>query len=250
MAEYVVAGLEITDPEEFQKYRDQVAATVKQYGGAYVIRGGQGEKLEGTWNPNRVSILEFSSAERAKQWYQSPEYAAIFGFRRRAARTDLVLVHGGTQDQSNWGQWLLHKIIHPFAVSATPLFILALMVYFLSLAFGEGIYRGIRSFASVLLPLIVVTYIFIFQKTQLEKLGEPSVLKWGFLASLLTGFGTMALIRFVGRVPVTEVVLSGIFSALVFCYAGIRESKVFSYYYGMILGFLIYIVVLGFPVLK
>ncbi len=60
----------------------------------------------------------------------------------------------------------------------------------------------------------------------------------------------MALIRFLGRVPITEVVLSGIFSALVFCYASIRESKVFTYYYGMILGFLIYIVVLGFPVLR
>lgn len=250
MAEYVVAGLEITDPEEFQKYGEQVVATVKQYGGTYVIRGGQPEKLEGTWNPNRVSILEFPSAERAKAWYQSPEYSAIISFRRRAARTDLVLVHGGTPYQGNWGLWLLHEILHPFAVSATPVFILGLMVYFLFSAFGEGIYPGVRSLAGVLLPLIVVTFMFVFQKARLEKLGEPNVLKWGFYASVVTGFGAMALIRFFGRMPVTEVVLSGIFSALVFSYASIRENKVFAYYYGMILGFLIYIVVLGFPVLR
>ena len=56
------------------------------------------------------------------------------------------------------------------------------------------------------------------------------------------------LMHFFGHLPITEDVLSGIFSALVFCYASIRESKVFAYSYGMILGFLIYIVVLGFPV--
>ena len=250
MAEYVVAGLEITDPEEFQKYGQQVVATVKQYGGSYVIRGGQGEKLEGTWTPKRLSILEFPNAERARSWYESPEYAAIIGFRRRAARTDLVLVHGGAPDQSNWGLWLLRSVLHPFALAATPLFILGLMVYFLVAAFGDGIYPGVRSLAGVLLPLIAVTFMFVFQRVRLEKFGEPGVLRWGLLASMLVGFGAMSLIRFFGRVPVTEVILSGMFSALVFCYAGIRENKVFAYYYGMMLGFLIYIVVLGFPVLR
>lgn len=250
MAVYVVAGLEITDPDEFQKYGQQVVATVKQFGGTYVIRGGQPEKLEGTWNPTRVSILEFSSAERAKAWYQSPEYSAIIGFRHRVARTDLLLVHDGTLPPSNWGLWLLHKILHPFAISATPLFIFGLMVYFVVSASGEGIYPGVQSFAGVLLPLMVVTFIFIFHKERLEKLGETSVLQWGFFASVLIGFGVMALIRYVGRAPITEVVLSGIFSALVFCYASIRESKVFAYYYGIILGFLIYIVLFGFPQLR
>jgi len=249
MPAYVVAGLEITDREEFQKYREQVVATVKRHGGTYVMRGGQPEKLEGTWTPHRVSILEFPNAERARAWYESPEYLAIVGSRQRAARTDLVLVHGGTLE-SNWGLWLLHKVLHPFAISATPVFILGLMVYFLAAAFGDGIYPGVRSFAGVLLPLIVATFLFIFQRPQLEKLGEPGVLQWGFVVAVLTGFGAMALIRFVGRAPITEVVLSGIFSALVFCYAGIRENKVFAYYYGMMLGFLIYIVVLGFPVLR
>lgn len=60
----------------------------------------------------------------------------------------------------------------------------------------------------------------------------------------------MALIRFFGRVPITEVVLSGIFSALVFSYASIRGTKAFAYYYGITLGFLTYIVVLGFPALR
>ncbi|HEX2713337.1 MAG TPA: DUF1330 domain-containing protein [Candidatus Acidoferrales bacterium] len=250
MAEYIVAGLEITDPAQFQKYSEQVVATVRQYGGTYVIRGGQPEKLEGTWNPKRVSILEFPSAEGARAWYRSPEYSAIIGFRQRAATTDLVLVRGGTPEQSNWGYRLLQKILHPFAVFATPLFILGLMVYFLVLAFGEGIYPGVRSFAGALLPLIVVTFMSIFQKTQLERLGDTRVLRWGFFASVLIGFGMMALIRSFGREPIAEVVLSAIFSVLVFCYASIRGTKVFAYYYGIILGFLTYIVVLGFPVLR
>lgn len=245
---YVVAGLEITNPDEFQKYGKEVAATVKQYGGAYAIRGGEPEKLEGTWNPNRVTILEFPSAERAKAWFQSPEYGAIVSLRRRSAKTDLVLVHGGTSDQSNWAIWLLHKVLHPFAVAATPLFIFGLIMYFLFSAFQEGIYPGVRSLAGALLPLIAATFLYIFQRTQLEKLGGARILWWGFFASALIGFGAMALIRYVGRAPITEVVLSGILSALAFSYASIRESKVFVYYYGVIFGFLIYIVVLGFPV--
>jgi len=250
MAAYVVAGIEVTDPEQFQKYGQEVVATVKRYGGTYVIRGGQPERLEGTWSPKRVSILEFPSAEQAKMWYGSPEYSAIIGFRHGGAKTDLTLVHGGTSAASNWGLWLLRNVLHPFVIGATPLFVLGLIVYFVVSAFGEGIYPGIRGAAGVLLPLIVVTYMFVFQSDRLARLGEPGVLRWGFVGSLLVGFAAMEMVRAVGRAPVSEVVLSAMFSGLVFCYASVRDPKVFVYYYGMMLGFLIYIVFLGFPALK
>jgi len=248
MAAYVVAGLEITDPDEFQRYGRQVVGTVAQYGGTYMIRGGHPERLEGSWSPKRVSIIEFPSAGQAEAWYHSREYSAIIGFRDRSAKTDLLLVRDGIASPNNWGLWMLHKVLHPFVIFATPLFILGLMAYFVASAFGDGIYPGVRSFAGVLVPLIVVTFIVTFQGARVERLGEPRVLKWGVLASVLTGFGAMALIRFVGRAPITELVLSGIFSALVFCYASIRETKAFAYYYGMMLGFLLYVVLLGFPV--
>ena len=76
------------------------------------------------------------------------------------------------------------------------------------------------------------------------------MLGWGFVASILLGFGAMELVRAAGRAPVSEVVLSALFSGLVFCYASVRESRVFAYYYGLMLGVLADIVLLGFPTLR
>ena len=47
MAAYVIADVNVTNPELFKKYSEQVPATVEQYGGKYLIRGGEVEKAEG-----------------------------------------------------------------------------------------------------------------------------------------------------------------------------------------------------------
>src|SRR5262245_46460511 len=40
MAAYIIADIEITDPAGYEEYRRRVPATVAQYGGRYVVRGG------------------------------------------------------------------------------------------------------------------------------------------------------------------------------------------------------------------
>lgn len=97
MAVYVVADLNITNPEEFQKYGQRVVDIVRQYGGRYLIRGGDSEILEGNWRPKRLTILEFPTAEHVKKWYESPEYQAIIGFRHRSATGHLTIVSGGVK---------------------------------------------------------------------------------------------------------------------------------------------------------
>ncbi len=104
MPAYVFANIEVTDPvlyEEYvtdpvlyEEYRKGVPATIAQYGGRYVARGGAAEGLEGSYAPQRVVILEFPSVERAKAWWNSPEYRPLCALRRRAARGDLLLVEG------------------------------------------------------------------------------------------------------------------------------------------------------------
>ena len=71
---YIVVHLEITDPQNYEKYRLKVPATIAQYDGKYVVRGGEMETLEGEPLPARTVILEFPSVERAKAWYHSAEY--------------------------------------------------------------------------------------------------------------------------------------------------------------------------------
>jgi uncharacterized protein (DUF1330 family) len=94
MAGYVIVDVNITDPEEYQVYARQTPATVEQYGGKFLVRGGQPETLEGEWPTKRIVVIEFPSVEQAHAWYNSPEYSAIKGIRQRAANTDLIIVHG------------------------------------------------------------------------------------------------------------------------------------------------------------
>lgn len=91
---YLVAHLDVHDPEGFEKYRDKVSATVAQYGGSYVVRGGGMEMIEGTALPRRTVIIEFASLDQAKSWYNSPEYQAIIGLRLSAATGSAQLVEG------------------------------------------------------------------------------------------------------------------------------------------------------------
>ena len=47
---------------------------MEKYGGEYIVRGGKTEVLEGDWKPKRIVVLEFESAERAKEWLNCEEY--------------------------------------------------------------------------------------------------------------------------------------------------------------------------------
>jgi len=94
MAAYVIANIEVKDPEAYEVYKLLAARALARYGGRFLVRGGAAEKLEGDWQPRRVVLLEFESAARAKEWWNSPEYAPAKEIRERTARSELVLVEG------------------------------------------------------------------------------------------------------------------------------------------------------------
>ncbi|GAC1566458.1 MAG: DUF1330 domain-containing protein [Ktedonobacteraceae bacterium] len=94
MAGYIVADIDIKDPDEYQKYAQLTAGTLELYGGKFLVRGGQPETIEGDWKAKRVVILEFPSVEQAKTWYNSPEYTAIMGMRHRSTISNIIIVHG------------------------------------------------------------------------------------------------------------------------------------------------------------
>jgi uncharacterized protein (DUF1330 family) len=94
MAAYLIVDIEVTDPAAFEEYRQKVPASIAKYGGKYLARGGQFEVLEGSWTPKRVVVLEFESMERAKQWYNSPEYRPLKLLRQKSAITNAIFVQG------------------------------------------------------------------------------------------------------------------------------------------------------------
>ncbi len=91
---YVVVHLAVTDPQRFEEYRGKVPATISQYHGRYLVRGGEMETVEGDPLPSRTVVLEFPSVEQAKTWYHSPEYQAIIDLRLTASRGQAQIVAG------------------------------------------------------------------------------------------------------------------------------------------------------------
>jgi uncharacterized protein (DUF1330 family) len=94
VAGYVIAEVDVTDPQAYEEYRKLVPATVERYGGRFVVRGGAVEPLEGGWQPKRLVVIEFDSLEQARNWYRSPEYAPAMALRHEAASSRVVLVEG------------------------------------------------------------------------------------------------------------------------------------------------------------
>ena len=94
MPAYVIAEVEIQDPESYEEYKKLVPKSIAQYGGKYLARGGTAEALEGNWNPKRVVILEFESLARAKEWLNCSEYAPARSIRHKSAKTNMIVVEG------------------------------------------------------------------------------------------------------------------------------------------------------------
>ena len=94
MPAYVIAEVNVTDPKLYDEYRKMVPATIEQYGGRFIVRGGTVESKEGGWSPPRFVVVEFPSMERARAWYHSPEYAPALALRKRASEGKLILVEG------------------------------------------------------------------------------------------------------------------------------------------------------------
>ena len=94
MVAYVINEIVIAEPERFQTYADQVPATLKQYGGAYVVRGGAPERVDGPEPPHRLVVLRFESREAARRWRNSQEYLAILPIREATSTSRVYIVDG------------------------------------------------------------------------------------------------------------------------------------------------------------
>ncbi len=94
MAAYFIVDVDVKNPQAYEAYKQAAAASIAQYGGRYLVRGGKHEAVEGKWHPTRIVVLAFPSVEAAKRWYTSPEYTKVKPIRLQHAEGDLVLVEG------------------------------------------------------------------------------------------------------------------------------------------------------------
>ena len=94
MLAYVIAEIDVHNPQDYEEYKKMVPSTITAYGGRYLARGGKTEILEGKWSPKRIAILEFESMERAKEWLHSELYGPTKKIRHASAKTNMILIEG------------------------------------------------------------------------------------------------------------------------------------------------------------
>jgi uncharacterized protein (DUF1330 family) len=94
MAAYVIAHIDVKDPARYEEYKRMVPASIAAFGGRFIARGGATDTLEGAWRPKRLVIVEFPSAERARAWWHSSEYADAKALRQATSEGSLVLIEG------------------------------------------------------------------------------------------------------------------------------------------------------------
>ena len=101
MPAYVVVQITIHDPVAYERYKELAPPSIGAYGGRYLVRGAHTTTLEGSWRPPRFVILEFPSADRARAWWSSPEYAPAKALRQASAHTEMLLVEGPPFDPAD-----------------------------------------------------------------------------------------------------------------------------------------------------
>lgn len=90
----IIEVTEVHDEQTYAQYRDRVPSTLAADGGAYLVRGGQVEVLEGSWQPKRVVVVRFDSADAAHSWWDDPAHSELRAMRQRSTATNMILVEG------------------------------------------------------------------------------------------------------------------------------------------------------------
>lgn len=94
MRAYVIVEISIHDPGLYEEYKKLTPASIAEYGGKFIVRGGRTITMEGDWKPQRIVVAEFDSLERAQEWWQSEGYEKAKKIRQASADTRMIIVEG------------------------------------------------------------------------------------------------------------------------------------------------------------
>ena len=92
MAAYIVS--QMRNSSAYDAYRTAVTELNRKYGARILTRRGTALCLEGNWQADSLTIIEFDSLEAAQRFYDSPEYAEVKKLRQDAPPLTMVIVDG------------------------------------------------------------------------------------------------------------------------------------------------------------
>ena len=90
---YIIGHIKVTDPEAYPEYVRRDTPILESFGAKFVVRGGQGQVMEGETGDRHV-VIEFPSYEAALAAYNDPEYQEVAEIRRRSADSVMIVVEG------------------------------------------------------------------------------------------------------------------------------------------------------------
>ena len=94
MAAYLIARVNVHDPDGYEAYKTKASAAITAHGGQYLVRGGTLEVLEGQDAGGRLVIVKFADMETARNFYNSDAYQEAVKLRAPVSDGTFVIVDG------------------------------------------------------------------------------------------------------------------------------------------------------------
>ena len=95
MPAYGIGCLIMRDPSWTAEYGPKTDELIEKHGGKVLARGSAMEQLEGSGElPSAMVLLEFPSMEKARAFYNDPEYAPMIKLRQEGSDLEFVLLDG------------------------------------------------------------------------------------------------------------------------------------------------------------
>jgi uncharacterized protein (DUF1330 family) len=71
---YIIGMVTVNNPQGYTPYMQKTGELVAEYGGSYLVRGGEKTVVEGELGHDRMVVIEFPSIEIAQKFYDDPRY--------------------------------------------------------------------------------------------------------------------------------------------------------------------------------
>lgn len=91
---YITHRTSVGDPKVMEIYSSKINATIENFSGRKIVRTGVIEVIEGDWDPDRMTNIEFPDMNSLKDWYNSSEYENLKAMRHSVMTSNAIAVKG------------------------------------------------------------------------------------------------------------------------------------------------------------
>jgi uncharacterized protein (DUF1330 family) len=92
---YAIAYLrEVDFGDDVIRYMRDIDATLKPFGGQFLIHGGRVDVREGDWGDGDLVVIAFPDNDAAVGWYESADYQRIATLRTNNSNSIAAIVEG------------------------------------------------------------------------------------------------------------------------------------------------------------